>query len=55
MYNLSILFQINDLVKEENLIVESTKSTFNLDNISDSEDMWIMDIPTTVSQMHLIA
>ncbi|XP_076295690.1 uncharacterized protein LOC143216484 [Lasioglossum baleicum] len=39
---------INDLAREENLVVESTDVTFNLDNISDSEDVWIMDIPKTV-------
>ncbi|XP_015434900.1 PREDICTED: uncharacterized protein LOC107190588 [Dufourea novaeangliae] len=40
---------IDDLIKEENLIVESTNSTFNLDDISDSEDIWIMDIPRTIN------
>ncbi|XP_031843231.1 uncharacterized protein LOC116431635 isoform X2 [Nomia melanderi] len=44
---------IDDLVREENLIVESKNSTFNLDNLSDSEDMWVMDIPTTIDPRDL--
>ncbi|KZC12439.1 CCR4-NOT transcription complex subunit 4, partial [Dufourea novaeangliae] len=28
---------------------KSTNSTFNLDDISDSEDIWIMDIPRTIN------
>ncbi|XP_034179359.2 uncharacterized protein LOC117603895 [Osmia lignaria lignaria] len=44
---------IDELVKEEDLIVESTDSTFTLDDISDSEDMWIMDIPRTIDPKEL--
>ncbi|XP_033324604.2 uncharacterized protein LOC117219520 [Megalopta genalis] len=44
---------IKDLVKKESLIVEATDSTFNLDNISDSEDIWIMDIPGTIDPKEL--
>lgn len=45
---------INDLAREENLVVDSTDVTFNLDNISDSEDVWIMDIPKTIDPKDLI-
>ncbi|XP_076651207.1 uncharacterized protein LOC143358160 isoform X2 [Halictus rubicundus] len=44
---------IDDLVREEDLVVESTDVTFNLDNISDSEDVWIMDIPKTIDPKDL--
>lgn len=36
-------------MKEEILTMESTSSSFNFDDISDSEDIFIMDIPKTVS------
>ncbi|XP_078052935.1 uncharacterized protein LOC144478679 [Augochlora pura] len=44
---------IDDLVKKESLIVESTDPTFNLDNLSDSEDIWIMEIPGTIDPKEL--
>ncbi|XP_043265522.1 uncharacterized protein LOC122405089 [Colletes gigas] len=44
---------INDLIQEENLIVESTDPTFNFDSISDNEEMWIMDIPRTIDPQEL--
>ncbi|XP_043790628.1 uncharacterized protein LOC122713883 isoform X1 [Apis laboriosa] len=44
---------INDLIQGENLIVETTDSTFNLDDLSDNEDIWIMDIPTTIDPKEL--
>ncbi|XP_076160151.1 uncharacterized protein LOC143143119 [Ptiloglossa arizonensis] len=44
---------IDDLIREENLIIESTDSTFSLDDISDNEDMWIMDIPKTIDPREL--
>lgn len=44
---------IIDLVQEENLVIESTDSTFTLDDISDSEDIWIMDIPRTIDPREL--
>ncbi|XP_003705990.1 uncharacterized protein LOC100881978 [Megachile rotundata] len=44
---------INDLIQEEDLVIESTDSTFTLDDISDSEDIWIMDIPRTIDPREL--
>lgn len=44
---------IADLIQEEGLLIESTDSTFNLDDISDSEDIWIMDIPRTIDPREL--
>ncbi|PBC30273.1 CCR4-NOT transcription complex subunit [Apis cerana cerana] len=44
---------IDDLIQGENLIVETTDSTFNLDDLSDNEDIWIMDIPTTIDPREL--
>ena len=44
---------IDDLLKKEDLIVESTDSTLNFDDISDNEDVWVMDIPTTIDPREL--
>lgn len=44
---------INDLVEEEGLITESIDSTFSLDDLSDNEDIWIMDIPRTIDPKEL--
>ncbi|KAI4482607.1 hypothetical protein M0804_008460 [Polistes exclamans] len=44
---------LEDLIKEENLTME-TNSTFNFDDISDSEDIWILNIPKTVDTKELI-
>ncbi|KAF3424415.1 hypothetical protein E2986_07899 [Frieseomelitta varia] len=44
---------INDLVQQEDLIAETTDTTFDLDDLSDSEDIWIMDIPGTVNPQEL--
>ncbi|XP_076759433.1 uncharacterized protein LOC143428447 [Xylocopa sonorina] len=44
---------INDLVREDDLIVESTDSSFSLDDLSDNEDVWIMDIPLTIDPKEL--
>lgn len=51
--NASRPHNIDDLVREEDLIVESTGSTFTLDDISDNEDIWIMDIPRTIDPKEL--
>ncbi|CAK9795703.1 hypothetical protein ANTPLA_LOCUS480 [Anthophora plagiata] len=44
---------INDLVQEEGLIVENTDSTLSLSDLSDNEDIWIMDIPATIDPRKL--
>ncbi|KAI4488634.1 hypothetical protein M0802_011450 [Mischocyttarus mexicanus] len=44
---------LEDLIKEENLTME-TSSSFNFDDISDSEDIWILNIPKTVDTKELI-
>ncbi|CAL7937669.1 unnamed protein product [Xylocopa violacea] len=44
---------INDLIQEDGLIVESTDSSFSLDDLSDNEDVWIMDIPLTIDPKEL--
>ncbi|XP_017762051.1 PREDICTED: uncharacterized protein LOC108552153 [Eufriesea mexicana] len=44
---------INDLIQKEDLIVETTDTTFSLDDLSDNEDIWIMDIPGTVDPKEL--
>lgn len=44
---------LNELVKEEDLIVESTDSSFTLEDLSDNEDIWIMDIPRTIDPTEL--
>lgn len=44
---------LEDLIKEENLTME-TNSSFNFDDISDSEDIWILNIPKTVDTKELI-
>ncbi|XP_017886399.1 uncharacterized protein LOC108628762 [Ceratina calcarata] len=44
---------INELVEGENLIIESTDSTFTLEDLSDNEDVWIMDIPRTIDPIEL--
>ncbi|XP_015187177.1 PREDICTED: uncharacterized protein LOC107072080 [Polistes dominula] len=44
---------LEDLIKAENLTME-TNSSFNIDDISDSEDIWILNIPKTVNTEELI-
>ncbi|XP_054005830.1 uncharacterized protein LOC128890880 isoform X1 [Hylaeus anthracinus] len=44
---------IDDLIQAENLIPETTDSTFSLDDILDNEDVWIMDIPRTIDPQEL--
>lgn len=44
---------LQDLVVSENLIVDSTEPTFNLDDMSDSEEVWIMEIPRTINPLDL--
>ncbi|XP_017795120.1 PREDICTED: uncharacterized protein LOC108576611 isoform X1 [Habropoda laboriosa] len=44
---------ITDLVEEEGLIKETTNSTLCLSDLSDSEDIWIMDIPRTIDPREL--
>ncbi|CAK9808462.1 hypothetical protein ANTQUA_LOCUS5611 [Anthophora quadrimaculata] len=44
---------IDDLVQEEGLIVENTDSIFSLSDLSDSEDIWIMDVPATIDPKKL--
>ncbi|XP_017795121.1 PREDICTED: uncharacterized protein LOC108576611 isoform X2 [Habropoda laboriosa] len=45
--------KITDLVEEEGLIKETTNSTLCLSDLSDSEDIWIMDIPRTIDPREL--
>ncbi|XP_046824352.1 uncharacterized protein LOC124426567 [Vespa crabro] len=45
---------LQDLMKEETLTMESASSCFNFDDISDNEDIWIMDIPKTIDPQKLI-
>ncbi|XP_050594829.1 uncharacterized protein LOC126924418 isoform X2 [Bombus affinis] len=44
---------ISDLVQQEDLIMETTDTTLSLDDLSDSEDIWIMDIPGTIDPNEL--
>ncbi|XP_071867172.1 uncharacterized protein [Bombus fervidus] len=44
---------ISDLVQQEDLIMETTNTTLSLDDLSDSEDIWIMDIPGTIDPNEL--
>ncbi|XP_076302176.1 uncharacterized protein LOC143220406 [Lasioglossum baleicum] len=46
-------YNINDLIQREDLIVETTNATFSLDDLSDNEDIWIMDIPGTIDPNEL--
>ncbi|KAL2715286.1 uncharacterized protein V1478_014984 [Vespula squamosa] len=45
---------LEDFMKEESLTMESASSSFNFDDISDSEDIFIMDIPKTINPQELI-
>lgn len=47
-------YNLQELIQEETLTVESTSSILHYSDISDSEDMWIMDIPKTVDPRELI-
>lgn len=44
---------IDELLQEETLTVDSVESAFSLDDISDSEDIWIMDVPKTIDPQDL--
>lgn len=46
---LLFIFQLEEIVRKETLDEENISSTFNLEDVSDSEEIWIMDIPRLVS------
>ena len=43
------ILQLDDFIKEDTVVIDHTHSIFNLDDLSDSEELWIMDIPKSVS------
>lgn len=47
-------YNLEELIQEETLTLESTSSILNFSDISDSEDIWVMDIPKTVNPTELI-
>ncbi|KAG7190069.1 hypothetical protein KM043_006208 [Ampulex compressa] len=44
---------LQEFVEGETIVPESTESAFTLDDISDSEDIWIMNIPRTINPQDL--
>ncbi|EZA56719.1 hypothetical protein DMN91_000788 [Ooceraea biroi] len=44
---------IEELVRVEKLNAEDATSTFNLEDLSDSEDVWIMDLPRLIDPQEL--
>jgi len=40
---------LQDFLKRDNIIAGPTLSTFNLDDLSDSEELWVMNVPKTVN------
>ncbi|XP_012235223.1 uncharacterized protein [Linepithema humile] len=44
---------LEELVLKEALNVENISSTFNLEDISDNEDIWIMDLPRSIDSQEL--
>lgn len=46
---LLFIFQLEEIVQKETLNEENTSCTFNLEDVSDNEEIWIMDIPRLVS------
>lgn len=47
LYSIYIL-QLRELIEQETLNVESCES-FDLNDISDNEEIWIMEVPNSVS------
>lgn len=48
------IFQLQEIAEKEMLEEENICCTFNLEDISDSEDIWIMDLPRSVSYSNKI-
>lgn len=46
---LPFIFQLEEIARKETLVEKDVSSTFNLEDLSDSEEFWIMDIPRLVS------
>lgn len=46
---LLFIFQLQEIIQKETLIEENISSTFSLEDVSDSEEFWIMDVPRLVS------
>ncbi|KYN13673.1 PREDICTED: uncharacterized protein LOC108766439 [Trachymyrmex cornetzi] len=44
---------LKEIVEKETLNEENVSSTFNLEDVSDSEEIWIMDIPRLVDPQEL--
>ncbi|XP_066586792.1 uncharacterized protein [Prorops nasuta] len=44
---------LEELVQQQSLKLDSTHSTFNLEELSDNEEFWLMDIPKTVDPKQL--
>jgi len=46
---LLFVFQLEEIVQKETLNGVNISSTFSLEDVSDNEEIWIMDIPRLVS------
>lgn len=46
---LPFIFQVEEIVQKETLNEVNISSTFSLEDVSDNEEFWIMDIPRLVS------
>ncbi|XP_029155422.1 uncharacterized protein LOC114928415 [Nylanderia fulva] len=44
---------LQEIVKKENLEEENISCTYSLEDISDSEDIWIMDLPRSIDPQEL--
>ncbi|XP_020292088.1 uncharacterized protein LOC109858845 [Pseudomyrmex gracilis] len=44
---------LEELIKKETLTEKNISSTFNLEDISDSEEIWIMDLPKLIDPQEL--
>ncbi|XP_015602689.1 uncharacterized protein LOC107271335 [Cephus cinctus] len=44
---------LKDLLRNENLAVDSTESTYGLEDLSDNEEIWLMNIPRTINPREL--
>ncbi|EGI62540.1 PREDICTED: uncharacterized protein LOC105148959 [Acromyrmex echinatior] len=45
---------LKEIVEKETLNEENVSSTFNLEDVSDSEEIWIMDIPRLIEPQDLL-